>query len=163
MIPPTTKQIRFIDFNVLGDMNYTNLEITIWPEITYIENVPSVVSSGVTTETQIDLGSFVIYPMEGVTYLLKQIKDTNEFNGAAFTAIPNPTAYITSSRADVNVWIEANYLKAKYVGVDIPQFNDKIIDLSLVEDDGKGINYGNINIVDYVSTQTSGKEISGAN
>jgi len=163
MIPPTTKQIQYIDFNILGDMNSTNLEITIWPDITYIENVPSVVSSGVTTETQIDLGAFVIYPMEGVTYLLKEVKDTNEFMGAAFTAIPNPTAYLTSSRSDVNVWIEANYLKAKYVGVDVPQFNDKIIDLSLVQIDGKGINYGNINIVDYVSTQVGGKEISGAN
>ncbi|MFA6399930.1 MAG: hypothetical protein WCW44_06230, partial [archaeon] len=163
IVPPTTKQMRSIDFNILGNKISTNLEISIWPFVTYTETVPVVVQSGTIADSEIDLNSFVIYPMEGVTYLLKEIKDANEFTAAAFTAKTNPTAYVSSDNPKVLVWIEANYLKAKYIGTDISQFNDKSIDLSLIKIDGKGINYGNIRIIDYVDTKVNGgKEVSGA-
>ncbi len=163
IVPPaSTKKIGSIDINIIGNADPTYLELSLWPFIDYNEPVVSVVESGTDVATQIPTSSFSIYPIEGVTYVLKDIRDVTEFNEAGFTTKVNPRAYLQSDTNTVLAWIEANYLKAKYIGTDVTSFNDKTMELNLVKDFGKGINYGVINITDYVSTNIGGREVSGA-
>jgi hypothetical protein len=162
IVPPSTKKINSIDINIIGNSDPSYIELNLWPFVDYNQQIVSVVESGTDVATEIPVSSFSIYPLEGVTYVLKDIRDVNEFNAAGFTTKVNPKAYLKSDTNAVLTWIEANYLKARYVGTDVTSYNDKSVELNLVKTFGKGINYGVINITDYVSTNIGGKEVSGA-
>ncbi len=159
-------KIKSVKMNFFGNQNVENLRVSTIPHIDY--NTFTLEQNNTASSTNTDsilLGTFSIYPIENVIQHVKNIDNLSAFSENVFMTKTNPRVYVTSNNAKILVWLVGKSLKAKYVGLDYAQDNDKTLERTLVKDFGQGTNYSLVNIVDYVNTIEAGKEnreISGS-
>ena len=148
-----------------GDIN-DNLSLRLSPFLEYTKRETKLRENATAGETDsfVSLGTYSIYPIGGAEFIIKHIDDLNNFGDAIFTEKINPRMYLTSTNPKVVTWIEQGYLKAKYIGTNVPQYDDGVIDLTMEKTFGGGVNYSILNIADFVSktiANSHGKNISG--
>jgi hypothetical protein len=160
--------IDSIDFNVMGNKDTTNLVLKLISWSYYTEEIiTSVPVSGQTT-TSIGTSSFRIYPLQGTTFILKNLLSQTlspelAFTRTAFTSKINPfvDVNITSVRFgtralstdSVTAWIEGGYLKAMYVGENYAGYDDGNIEGTIIDNSIVTSEYGTITATDYIYNQ----------
>ncbi len=69
--------VESFDFNIYGNPNATNLRIKGYSWIRYTENLTTITPNGSSSAAVLNSGGFRIYPVEGYTYILKNLADTS--------------------------------------------------------------------------------------
>ncbi|MFA5931054.1 MAG: hypothetical protein WC821_01955 [archaeon] len=161
-------KINYIDINIIGNIDNNDLVVEFWPtEITYQQEITKYVSSSSSTDTKIDLKEYSIPPLEGIIFILDSFTSNSIFNNPTFTTTVNPSVYVNSNDSKVVVWVEGNYIKASYIGNNLTNFDNKILNYTVVSNSEYATNnsLGIITVVDYVSptdAENQNKKISGA-
>jgi hypothetical protein len=163
-LPTNNKQIKWIDMNVIGNLWNEDLIIRTKILLKGTQLVHSYLLNNTSSAENFYLtnNSLQIPALEGVEFVVKNLRDSNIFKNDAFISRSNPKIYLSSGNPSVQVWIEGDLLKAKFIGNDENKFNSGVINGRIISNEGQGINYGIIDITDYVNS-TSGKIISGVN
>ena len=85
----------------------------------------------------------------------------DSFQSEGFIAVDNPRVEVNVVSATTNtveldnsavaLWVEGGILKATFLGADYAGYNDKTIEMNIVQDGALGDRYGLLRIIDYVN------------
>ncbi len=83
------------------------------------------------------------------------------FQSAGFIMVDNPQVEVKATRATTNnitlnnsaigLWVEGGILKATFLGSDYIGYNDKTIEMNIIDNNSSGDMYGLLRIVDYIT------------
>ncbi len=165
-LPPG--KVSSITTSVVGNKDINFLEISLRPQVNYTKTTEELVATSTDAIPQrIPIGTYAIYPFSGVDFVISHVERMSAFSDPIYINKINPQAYIESSDPSVLAWVDRGYLSVRYLGEDTSEYNDRVIDLSLVKTSASGTLLGTVNIVDYVDEPTAianptPRQISGA-
>jgi hypothetical protein len=161
-------KVSSITTSVVGNKDINFLEISLRPQVKYTKTTEELVATVTdATPQRIPIGTYAIYPFSGVDFVISHVERMSAFSDPIYINKINPQAYIESSDPSVLAWVDRGYLSVRYLGEDTTEYNDRVIDLSLVKTSASGTLLGTVNIVDYVDEPTAianptPRQISGA-
>ncbi|HNV00855.1 MAG TPA: hypothetical protein PKK60_00305 [archaeon] len=159
---PSKKDIKYIDFNIIGNKRSSILEINVKAHLETTNTYERLVYSADANVQRIYLtdNNLEILALEGIDFVVKRLNELENLKQTGFVTSVNPEISLESENPFVTVWIQGDLLMARFIGKDVDSFNDGTIEGTIIKNFGQGKGLGIIEVTDYVNP-ASGKIISG--